>query len=99
VAGSSGKKSAHHAFRDAFACCTFAMHILWLQRSVRSCGGTKAICHADTQTIDRVCSKKLHDVARRGKQVALDAARGLAYLHRKRIAWLDCKSSNVLLTK
>ena len=35
----------------------------------------------------------------RGKQVALDAARGLAYLHRKRIAWLDCKSSNVLLTK
>ena len=35
----------------------------------------------------------------RGKQVALDAARGLAYLHRKRIAWLDCKSSNVLLTR
>lgn len=35
----------------------------------------------------------------RGKQVALDSARGLAYLHRKRIAWLDCKSSNVLLTK
>ena len=31
--------------------------------------------------------------------MALDAARGLAYLHRKRIAWLDCKSSNVLLTK
>ena len=31
--------------------------------------------------------------------MALDAARGLAYLHRKRIAWLDCKSSNVLLTR
>ena len=31
--------------------------------------------------------------------MAIDSARGLAYLHRKRIAWLDCKASNVLLTK
>ena len=68
--------------------------------------GTEAsACYIDSTTgvlqVRDLASYKLRGSACecRGKQVALDAARGLAYLHRKRIAWLDCKSSNVLLTK
>jgi len=36
---------------------------------------------------------------KKGKQVALDVARGLAALHRKRIVHLDLKSANILLAK
>jgi hypothetical protein len=36
---------------------------------------------------------------KQGKQVALDVARGLAALHRKRIVHLDLKSANILLAK
>lgn len=35
---------------------------------------------------------------RRGRQIAIDVARGLAYLHKHNIASLDVKSPNVLLT-
>ena len=34
---------------------------------------------------------------RDGAQIALGVAHGLAYLHQLRIAWFDCKPSNVLL--
>ena len=35
----------------------------------------------------------------RGKQIALDVARGLHYLHSRRILHLDLKSANILLSR
>ncbi|KAL4447629.1 hypothetical protein ABPG75_004848 [Micractinium tetrahymenae] len=36
---------------------------------------------------------------KRGRQIALDVARALAYLHSRRLVHLDCKSSNILLSR
>ncbi len=36
---------------------------------------------------------------RRGRRVALDAAKGLVYLHSRRIVHFDLKSANILLAR
>ena len=48
-------------------------------------------CHAFVSSRDRGCCRK-------GHQIALDIARGLVFLHKRRIIHADLKSKNILLS-